>query len=70
MVRQGDVLRAPGLAVRVLGPPPRPPGPAPEDHNPHALVTVVSYRGFDLFLSGDAESDALVPLAVSRRQGH
>jgi len=47
------------LTVRVLGPPPRPPGPPPEDPNPRALVTVVSSGGFDLFLSGDAESDAL-----------
>jgi competence protein ComEC len=47
------------LAVRVLGPPPRAPGPAPEDPNPRALVTVVSYGDFDLFLAGDAESDAL-----------
>jgi competence protein ComEC len=47
------------LTVRVLGPPPRPPGPAPEDPNPRALVTVVSHGAFDLFLSGDAESEAL-----------
>jgi competence protein ComEC len=60
--RPGDVLRAPGLRVRVLGPPPRPPGPAPEDPNPRALVTVMSSRGFDLFLSDDAESPSLAPL--------
>ena len=47
------------LTVRVLGPPARPPGPPPEDPNPRALVTVVSVGDFDLFLSGDAESDAL-----------
>jgi competence protein ComEC len=47
------------LSVRVLGPPPRPPGPAPDDPNPRALVTVVSSGDFDLFLSGDAESDSL-----------
>ena len=35
------------------------PDPPPEDPNPRALAAVVSYRGFDLFLSGDAESDAL-----------
>ena len=45
--------------MRVLGPPPRPPGPPPEDPNPRALVTVVSWGDFDLFLSGDAESEAL-----------
>jgi competence protein ComEC len=62
--RQGSVLRAPGLTVRVLGPPPRPPGPAPEDPNLRALVTVVSAGDFDLFLSGDAEGESLTPLAL------
>ena len=62
--RQGDVLHAPGLTVRVLGPPPRPPGPPPEDPNPRALATVVSSHGFDLFLSGDAESGSLLPLPL------
>ena len=47
------------LSVDVLGPPPRPPGPPPDDPNLRALVTVVSYGDFDLFLSGDAESDVL-----------
>jgi competence protein ComEC len=55
----GQTLRTGGLTVRILGPPPRPPGPPPEDPNPRALVTVVSHGDFDLFLSGDAESDAL-----------
>jgi competence protein ComEC len=55
----GQTLRAGGLTVRILGPPPRPPGPPPEDPNPRALVTVVSSGAFDLFLSGDAESDSL-----------
>jgi competence protein ComEC len=57
--RGGQTLAAGQLQVRVLGPPPRPPGPPPEDPNPRALVTVVSHGTFDLFLSGDAESDAL-----------
>lgn len=52
-------LAAGGLTVNVLGPPPRAPGPAPEDPNPRALACIVSYGGFDLFLSGDAESDSL-----------
>jgi competence protein ComEC len=47
------------LTVHVFGPPPRPPGPPPEDPNPRALVTVVSCGDFDLFLSGDAESEVL-----------
>jgi competence protein ComEC len=50
------------LTIRVLSPPPRPPGPAPEDPNPRAVVAIVSCRGFDLLLSADAESDVLLPL--------
>jgi competence protein ComEC len=55
----GEVIRAGPLAVRVYGPAPRPPGPPPEDPNPRAIAAVVSYGAFDLFLSGDAESDGL-----------
>jgi competence protein ComEC len=51
-----------GLRIEVLSPPPRPAGPAPEDPNPRAAVTLVSAGAFDLFLSADAESDALAPL--------
>lgn len=50
------------LVVDVLSPPPRPPGPPPEDPNPRAVVAVVRCRGFELFLSADAESEALLPL--------
>jgi competence protein ComEC len=50
------------LTIHVLSPPPRPPGPAPEDPNPRATVAIVSCRGFDLLLSADAESDALLGL--------
>jgi competence protein ComEC len=61
VVKGGGTQRftAGALTVSVLGPPPRPPGPPPEDPNPRALVTVVSVGQFDLFLSGDAESEAL-----------
>jgi len=55
-------LRAGGLTIRILSPPPRPPGPAPEDPNPRAVVAIVSAGSFDLLLSADAESDALLPL--------
>ncbi len=55
-------LSAGGLTIRVLSPPPRPPGPAPEDPNPRAVVAVVSAGEFDLLLSADAESEALLPL--------
>jgi competence protein ComEC len=50
------------LRIEVLSPPPRPPGPAPEDPNPRAAVALVTAGAFDLFLSADAESDALAPL--------
>jgi len=50
------------LRIRVLSPPPRPPGPPPEDPNPRAVVAIVSSGGFDLMLSADAESEALLPL--------
>jgi competence protein ComEC len=55
----GQTLTVGGLRIHVYGPPPRAPGPAPEDPNPRAIPAVVSYGDFDLFLSGDAESDAL-----------
>jgi competence protein ComEC len=55
-------LSAGGLRIRVLSPRARPPGPPPEDPNPRAVVAVVSAGGFDLLLSGDAESEALAPL--------
>ncbi len=57
-------LRAGSISIRVLGPRPRPPGPAPEDPNPRAVVALVSSGGFDLLLSADAESPALLPLAL------
>ena len=50
------------LRIRVLSPPPRPPGPAPDDPNPRAVVAVVSSGEFDLLLSADAESEALLSL--------
>ena len=57
-------LRAGALTISILSPPPRPPGPAPEDPNPRAVVAVVSADGFDLLLSADAESEALLPLEL------
>ena len=51
-----------GLRIDVLSPDPRPAGPAPEDPNPRAVVAIVSAGWFDLFLSADAESEALLPL--------
>jgi competence protein ComEC len=50
------------LRVDVLSPEPRPPGPPPEDPNPRAVIAVVSSGWFDVLLSADAESEALLPL--------
>ena len=55
-------LRAGGLAIHVLSPPPRSPGLPPDDPNPRAVVAIVSSGAFDLLLSADAESEALLPL--------
>jgi competence protein ComEC len=60
--RAGQRLHAGGLAVEVLSPAPRPPGPAPEDPNPRAVVAIVSSGAFDLMLSADAESPTLAAL--------
>jgi competence protein ComEC len=57
-------IRAGGLRIAVLSPSPRPRGPPPEDPNPRAIVALVSAGGFDLLLSADAESDALLPLEL------
>ena len=63
---RGGGAAAPGarrdLILELLSPPPRPPGPPPEDPNPRAVVAVLSAGDFDLLLSGDAESEALLPL--------
>jgi competence protein ComEC len=56
------MLRIGALRIEILSPRPRPPGPPPEDPNPRAVVAIVSCDGFDLLLSGDAESEALLPL--------
>jgi competence protein ComEC len=60
--RAGHELRAGGVVISVLSPPPRPPGPAPEDPNPRAVVAVVSSGRFELLLSADAESPTLATL--------
>jgi competence protein ComEC len=48
--------------IDVLSPPPRPPGPAPEDPNARAVVAVVRSGPFSLLLSADAESESMLPL--------
>jgi competence protein ComEC len=57
-------LRAGGLEIRILSPLPRPTGPPPEDPNPRAVVAILSAGAFDLLLSADAESEALLPLEL------
>jgi len=57
-------VRAGGLTIQVLSPLPRPAGPPPEDPNPRAVVAIVSSGAFDLLLSADAESEALLPLEL------
>jgi competence protein ComEC len=57
----GEVFRVGRLTIQVLGPPPREPGtPPPEDPNPVGVAAIVSEGGFDLWLSADAESDAIL----------
>ena len=60
--RAGQRLRAGAVTVRVLSPPRRSPGPAPEDPNPRAVVALVSSGRFELMLSADAESPTLAAL--------
>jgi competence protein ComEC len=55
-------LAAGGIRVDILSPPPRAPGPPPEDPNPRAVVAVVRVGTFELLLSADAESESLLPL--------
>jgi competence protein ComEC len=57
---QGELLHVGRLAIRILGPQARAPGPPPDDPNPRGLAAVVSEGSFDLFLSADAESDAIL----------
>jgi competence protein ComEC len=49
------------MTIRILGPPPHQPGaPPPEDPNPIGVAAIVSQGAFDLWLSADAESDAIL----------
>ncbi|MEA2427385.1 MAG: competence protein ComEC, partial [Thermoleophilaceae bacterium] len=57
----GQVLHVGRLTIEILGPSPRPPGePPPEDPNPIGVAAIVSSGSFDLWLSADAESDAIL----------
>jgi len=61
----GQQLQVGRLHVEVLSPAPLPPGaPRPEDPNPRGVAAIVSSGDFDLWLSADAESDAILPLPL------
>ena len=63
--RAGQVLRVGRLRIEILSPTPLPPDvPAPEDPNPRGVAAIVSSGDFDLWLSADAESDAIRPLPL------
>jgi competence protein ComEC len=63
--RAGQVLRIGTLVIRILSPSPLPPGvPPPEEPNPRGVVAIVSSGSFDVWLSADAESEAILPLAL------
>src|SRR5205814_843755 len=63
--RAGESFHVGGLSIDVLSPAPRPAaaGP-PDDPNPLGVAAIVSEDGFDLWLSADAESDAILPLPL------
>jgi competence protein ComEC len=59
--RAGQVLHVGRLTIRLLGPrPPAPGEPPPEDPNRVGVAAIVSEGSFDLWLSADAESDAIL----------
>jgi competence protein ComEC len=64
--RQGETLHAGGLRIHILGPPPRGPGPSPEDPNLRAIAATVGEGAFHLFLSADAESPAIAQYPLPR----
>jgi competence protein ComEC len=63
----GQELRVGRMVVHVLSPRPRAAGvPPPEDPNPRGIAAIVSFGTFDLWLSADAESGAILPLRLRR----
>jgi competence protein ComEC len=63
--RAGQVLRAGRLTIRILAPrPPAAGAPPPEDPNSVGVAAIVSEGSFDLWLSADAESNAILPLPL------
>ena len=65
--RAGQVIRLGPVALRVLWPPPPPPGfRASGDPNDRAVVAHVRDGAFDLLLTADAESDVTAGLDLPR----
>jgi competence protein ComEC len=63
----GQELRIGRMVVRVFSPRPRTAGvPPPADPNPRGVAAIVSFGTFDLWLSADAESEAILPLHLRR----
>jgi competence protein ComEC len=63
--RAGEALDLGGLRLRILWPPPLPPGLRPDgDPNGRAVVALASAGRFDVLLTADAESDVTLPLAL------
>jgi competence protein ComEC len=63
--RAGQVLRVGRLTIRILSPPARATaGLPPDDPNPYGVAAIVSEGDFDLWLSADAESEAILPLPL------
>jgi competence protein ComEC len=61
----GQHLQVGRLDIELLSPAPLPPGaPRPEDPNPRGVAAIVSSGDFDMWLSADAESDAILPLPL------
>ena len=61
----GQVLHVGHLVIRILSPRPLAPGaPPPDDPNGSGVAAIVSEGAFDLWLSADAESDAILPLPL------
>jgi competence protein ComEC len=63
--RAGQRLQVGRLRIEILSPAPLPPGsPPPVDPNPRGVASIVSAGDFELWLSADAESDAILPLPL------
>src|SRR5207244_9905424 len=61
--RAGQILSVAGLRFEVLSPPKRF-DPEGDEPNRQAIVVLASYRGLDLMLPADAESDVTLGLSL------